>query len=191
MHQLAIRYGMTRWMMPGTDPSRARSEFFKGTLQQALRALKGVGVGDLYTFGGNNISQITKHTLKRGDAIETRQVPLRKSERLDKPSFLPGTYSINKETDPQNASATFLPATYSIDKATADALTQNDAPTARALERLGQVRRSPRLSGDPIVFQATPGNLQRLVQGGRKATRAAQALRQVRRSPRLNPGVVG
>ena len=38
MHQLAIRYGMTSWMMPGTDPARARSEFFKGTLQQALRA---------------------------------------------------------------------------------------------------------------------------------------------------------
>ena len=195
MHQLAIRYGMTRWMMPGTDPSRARSEFFKGTLQQALRALKGVGVGDLYTFGGNNISQITKQTLKRGDAIETQQVPLRKSERLEKPSFLPGTYSINKETDPQNASqnasATFLPATYSIDKATADALTQGDATTARAIERLGQVRKSPRLAGEPIVFQATPGNLERLVQGGRKATRAAQALRQVRRSPRLNTGVVG
>ena len=104
--------------------------------------------------------------------------------------FQAGTQS-NKDTDPQNASATFLPATYSIDKATADALTQNDAPTARALERLGQVRRSPRLSGDPIVFQATPGNLERLVQGGRKATRAAQALRQVRRSPRLNTGVVG
>ena len=167
MHQLAIRYGMTRWMMPGTDPSRARSEFFKGTLQQALRALKGVGVGDLYTFAGNNISQITKQTLKRGDAIETQQVPLRKSERLDKPSFLPGGYSINKETDPQNASATFLPATYSIDKATADALTQGDATTARALERLGQVRRSPRLAGEPILFQATAGNLNRLQRGDR------------------------
>ena len=142
--------------MPGTDPSRARSEFFKGTLQQALRALKGVGVGDLYTFAGNNISQITKQTLKRGDAIETQQVPLRKSERLDKPSFLPGGYSINKETDPQNAAATFLPATYSIDKATADALTQNDAPTARALERLGQVRRSPRLAGDPHPNERRP-----------------------------------
>ena len=156
MHQLAIRYGMTRWMMPGTDPSRARSEFFKGTLQQALRAIKGVGVGDLYTFGGNNISQITKQTLKRGDAIETQQVPLRKSERLDKPSFIPGTYSINKDTDPQNASATFLPATYSIYKATAEALARGDAPTSRAIERLGQVRGSPRIAGDPIVPTSIP-----------------------------------
>ena len=95
----------------------------------------------------------------------TEQIPVRRSARF---------------------STGFLPGTYTIDKATADALTQGDASTSRAIERLGQVRRSPRLAGEPIVFQTTAGNLDRL-QKGRKA---AEALRQVRRSPRLNPGVV-
>ena len=51
MHALAVRYGMQRWKMKQSQ--KATSEFFKGSLEQALRAMRGVGVGDLYTFQGD------------------------------------------------------------------------------------------------------------------------------------------
>ena len=175
--------------MPGTLESRKRGEFFKGGLNIVIKALRSIGQGDLYLFTSNRIESIQKLTLTKADIPED-----------SRPSFLPGEYNVEAqpvtEQIPVRKSPRFdppflLPSTYAIDKDTAEALARGDAPTSRAIERLGQVRRSPRLAGDPIVFQATPGNLERLVQGGRKATRAAQALRQVRRSPRLNPGVVG
>lgn len=108
-HQLLIRYGMMRLGMPGTLDANKRSEFFKGSLSTAIRALKSVGVGDLYTFGGNNTLQITKQTLKRGDEIDTSQVALRTSPRLIVSSKI------------------------------ADALQAGDGPTSRAIQRLGQI----------------------------------------------------
>ena len=81
-HQLLVRYGMQRLGLPGTAEERKRGEFFRGSLATAIRALKAVGVGDLYLFGGNSESQITKQTLKRGQAIDTDQVPLRESPRF-------------------------------------------------------------------------------------------------------------
>jgi len=158
-HRLALRYGMRRLTMPGVDPNKSRSEFFKGTLQQAMRALKSVGVGDLYTFSGNNINQIQKQTLKRGDVIQTQQVPLRGSAR----------FTVNKDV--------------------VDLLQADDPPTKRAVERLAKVkpastRRSPRLAGE-LVFEAPKDTLDALARGDRRTRKALQALGQVRRSPRL------
>ena len=137
-HQLAIRYGMRKLTMPGVDPAKSRSEFFKGTLQQALRALKSVGTGDLYTFSGNNIGQIQKQTLKRGDEIQTDQVKLRESPR------------------------------FTAKKDVVDLLQEDDAPTKRAIEKLAQVRRSARLAGEPIVLETTAKEAEAIAKGKRK-----------------------
>ena len=54
-HSNLVRLGMTRLGMPGTEESRKRSEFFRGPLELAVRALKEIGTGDLYLFQNNDI----------------------------------------------------------------------------------------------------------------------------------------
>ena len=158
-HALLLRYGMKRLGMPGTVESRKLGEFFRGPLQIAIKALKGIGQGDFYQFDGNNINKIKKQILNKGDVIETEQIPLRKSER----------FTINEET--------------------AEALQNDDPGTKRAIDRLAgvQPRKSPRLAGEaPIVFEMSRKDLDALSRGDERAKKAAKALQQVRRSPRLN-----
>ena len=59
-HSLLLRYGMQRMGLPGTDEERKRSEFFKGSLVQAKRALKAIGRGDFFEFDSNDISKMRK-----------------------------------------------------------------------------------------------------------------------------------
>ena len=107
---------MQRLGLPGTEEERKRSEFFKGSLVQAKRALKAIGRGDFFEFDSNDISKIRKQTLTRSDEIETTQVKLRESPRL----------VANKET--------------------VELLAQNDPPTVQAIDKVSQaVRKSPRL----------------------------------------------
>ena len=73
---------MHRMGLPGTEEERKRSEFFKGSLAEAKRALKAIGRGDYFEFESNDISKMRKQTLTRGDEIETTQVKLRESPRL-------------------------------------------------------------------------------------------------------------
>ena len=70
-HSLLLRYGMHRMGLPGTEEERKRSEFFKGSLAEAKRALKAIGRGDYFEFESNDISKMRKQTLTRGDEIET------------------------------------------------------------------------------------------------------------------------
>ena len=81
-HSLLLRYGMQRMGLPGTEEERQRSEFFKGSLVQAKRALKAIGRGDFFEFDSNDISKIRKQTLTRSDEIETTQVKLREHSKL-------------------------------------------------------------------------------------------------------------
>ena len=78
--------------MPGTEESRKRSEFFRGSLDLVIKALKQIGTGDLYLFQNNDINKIEKITLKkRGVTLTPDQVELRTSPRFtaaeeDKPN---------------------------------------------------------------------------------------------------------
>ena len=162
-HSLLLRYGMQRMGLPGTEEERKRSEFFKGSLVQAKRALKAIGRGDFFEFDSNDISKIRKQTLTRSDEIETTQVKLRESPRL----------VANKET--------------------VELLAQNDPPTVQAIEKVSQaVRKSPRLntsgSSTPLTVTLREDDLERLRNGDQTVARAITRLRdiqQVRRSGRL------
>ena len=161
-HKLLVRYGMTRLKLETTKEGRERSEFFRGTLAQAKRALKAVGKGDLYEFQSNDIDRVKKQALTRGEDIATTQVKLRESPRL----------VANRDT--------------------VDALAQGDQPTARAIDRLTRARRSPRFVPDSGTHMATitmrEGDLERLRRGDTTVTEAITKLRgvrQVRRSKRL------
>ena len=57
-HSLLLRYGMQRMGLPGTEEERKRSEFFKGSLVQAKRALKAIGRGDFFEFDSNDITKM-------------------------------------------------------------------------------------------------------------------------------------
>ena len=154
---------MQRMGLPGTEEERKRSEFFKGSLVQAKRALKAIGRGDFFEFDSNDISKIRKQTLTRSDEIETTQVKLRESPRL----------LANKET--------------------VELLAQNDPPTVQAIEKVSQaVRKSPRLntsgSSTPLTVTLREDDLERLRNGDETVARAITRLRdiqQVRRSGRL------
>ena len=162
-HSLLLRYGMQRMGLPGTEEERKRSEFFKGSLVQAKRALKAIGRGDFFEFDSNDITKMRKQTLTRGDEIETTQVKLRESPRL----------VANRET--------------------VELLAQNDPPTVQAIDKVSQaVRKSPRLStpgnSTPLTVTLREDDLERLRNGDEMVARAITRLRdiqQVRRSGRL------
>ena len=155
-HDLLSRYGMERLGLPGTAEERKRSEFFRGTLAQAKRALKAVGRGEYYEFDSN--SKIRKQTLTRGDEIETQMVKLRETPRL----------KAQRET---------------IEK-----LADNDPQTVRAIDRVGQARRSPRFTPAPMTVTMREKDLERLRNGDAVVAQAMTKLRDVRpvrRSDRL------
>ena len=162
-HSLLLRYDMHRMGLPGTEEERKRSEFFKGSLAEAKRALKAIGRGDYFEFESNDISKMRKQTLTRGDEIETTQVKLRESPRL------------------------------LASKETVELLAQNDPPTVQAFEKVSQaVRQSPRLnksdSPTPLTVTLRDDDLERLRNGDATIARAITRLRDirpVRRSERL------
>ena len=139
--------------LPGTEEERKRSEFFKGSLAQAKRALKAIGRGDYFEFESNTMSKVRKQTLTRGDEIETTQVKLRESPRL----------VANKET--------------------VDLLAQNDPPTVKAFDKVSQaVRQSPRLNKSaPLTVTMREKDVERLRNGDATVTRAITKLRDIRR----------
>ena len=152
---------MTRLKLSTTQEGRERSEFFKGTLTQAKRALKAIGRGEYFEFSNNKIEDITQQTLIRGEQIETTQVKLRESPRL----------VANRDT--------------------VDALSTGDEATTRAVEKVSRARRSPRFvpdSGTPMTITMDEDDLGRLRSGDAIISQAITKLRdvkKVRRSKRL------
>ena len=160
-HQNLVRLGMQRLGMPGTEESRKRSEFFRGSLDLVIKALKQIGTGDLYLFQNNDINKIEKITLKkRGVTLTPDQVELRTS-----PRFTAAEEVINQM--------------------------MTDTPTQRAVSRLAQLtpvttpaRKSPRLGGLEVVMDGD--QLDSLRKNRKRATATFQQIAQVRKSPRLN-----
>ena len=155
-HDLLVKYGMQRLGLPGTIESRKRSEFFRGPLETCIKALKGIGVGDLYLFKGNN--EVEKITLRRrGVSITPDQVELRTS-----PRFTAAEEVINQmmnDTPTQRAVSRLAQ------------LTPVTTPT----------RKSPRLE---VVMDGD--QLDSLRKNRKRATAIFQQIAQVRKSPRLN-----
>ena len=160
-HSNLVRLGMQRLGMPGTEESKKRSEFFRGSLDTCIRALKEIGTGDLYLFQNNDIDKIQKITLKkRNVTITPDQVELRTSPRFSAAENL-----INQM--------------------------MTDTPTQRAVSRLAQLtpvttptRKSPRLEG--IEVEMDGEQLDRLRRDRKRARSTFQQIAQVRKSPRLN-----
>ena len=160
-HQNLVRLGMQRLGMPGTEESRKRSEFFRGSLDLVIKALKQIGTGDLYLFQNNDINKIEKITLKkRGVTLTPDQVELRSS-----PRFSAGEQVINEM--------------------------MNSPSTQRAVAKLANItpvttptRKSPRLGGLEVVMDGD--QLDSLRKNRKRATAIFQRIAQVRKSPRLN-----
>ena len=49
-HSNLVQLGMQRLGLPTTEDDKKRSEFFRGPLQTAIRALKDIGTGELFVF---------------------------------------------------------------------------------------------------------------------------------------------
>lgn len=122
MHSYAVQYGMERWKM--ATSLRATSEFFKGSLAQAIKSMRSVGVGTMFTFHGNNINSIRKQTLTRGDIIIPDHIKLRESPRLV------------------------------VQQEVVDLLQKDDPGTKRAIERLSGLKTKPKTATAPVVFAA-------------------------------------
>ena len=153
-HAMLVRFGMDRLGMPGTPLEQRRGEFFRGPLQVALKALKGIGQGDLYIFNGNK--EPTKQTLTRGDKIDTEQIPMRESPRLvvqkDVVDLLqnddPGTKRALERLSKLHVkpkTATTPPIVFTAKK-TDLAKVGVDKRVTRAMAKIGDVRRSPRFA---------------------------------------------
>lgn len=159
-HANLVRLGMQRLGLPQTENSRKRSEFFRGSLDTCIRALKEIGTGDLYLFQSNDINKIQKITLKkRNVTITPEQVELRTSPRFSAAENL-----INQM--------------------------MTDTPTQRAVSRLAQLtpvttptRKSPRLEGLEVVMDGD--QLDSLRKNKKRARTTFERIAQVRRSPRL------
>ena len=158
-HDLLVKYGMQRLGLPGTIESRKRSEFFRGPLETCIKALKGIGVGDLYLFKGNN--EVEKITLrKRGVSITPDQVELRSS-----PRFTAAEEVINQmmnDTPTQRAVSRLAQ------------LTPVTTPTRKSPRRLG---------GLEVVMNGD--QLDSLRKNRKRATATFQQIAQVRKSPRF------
>jgi hypothetical protein len=157
-HNLLKSYGMQRLGLPGVVEEKKRSEFFRGSLATAKRALKAIGVGEYYEFPSNDISEIRKITLTRGETIETQAVKLRESPRL----------VANRET---------------VEK-----LSRNEPATVRAIQKVTEARRSPRLDTTPVMVTMREKDLDRLRMGDPQMVNAVTRLKDitpVRRSSRL------
>ena len=72
---------MERLRLPTTRADRVRSEFFRGPLEVAQRALRSIGRGIYYQFSGN-IPPPTREELTLRDEIQTSVVPLRQTPRI-------------------------------------------------------------------------------------------------------------
>ena len=158
-HDLLVKYGMQRLGLPGTIESRKRSEFFRGPLETCIKALKGIGVGDLYLFKGNN--EVEKITLRRrGVSITPDQVELRTSPR-------------------------FTAAEEVINQMMTDTPTQRAVSRLAQLTPVTTpARKSPRLGGLEVVMDGD--QLDSLRKNRKRATATFQQIAQVRKSPRLN-----
>jgi len=159
-HNLLSRYGMERMGLPGTLEERKRSEFFRGSLASAKRALKAIGRGEFYEFDSNDVSKIRKQVLTRGDEIETQMIRLRETPRLK------------------------------AQRDTIDKLADNDPQTVRAIDKVAKARRSPRFTPDvtPMTVTMREKDLERLRNGDAVIAQAMTKLRDVRpvrRSDRL------
>ena len=160
-HQLLVKFGMNRLGLPGTEESRKRGEFFRGPLETCIKALKGIGTGDLYLFESNDISKIKKIELrKRGVSITPDQVELRSSPR----------FSAAEDLIEQMI---------------------NDKPTQKAMAKLADIRTTPetnirksrRLEGLDIIMDGK--ELDALKKNPKRAVATIQQLARIRRSPRL------
>ena len=161
-HQLLVKYGMKRLGMPGTEESRKRGEFFRGPLETCIKALKGIGTGDLYLFKDNN--EVEKITLKkRGVNITPDQVELRSSPRF------------SAAEDLINQMLTDVPTQRAMAKL---------AQIIRPVTPETTTRRSPRLEGVEIVMDGA--ELDALRKQPKRAVATVQQLSRIRRSPRLN-----
>ena len=159
-HQLLVKYGMKRLGMSGTQETRKRGEFFRGSLETCIRALKGIGTGDLYLFKDNN--EVEKITLKkRGVTINPDQVALRSSPRFSAAEDL--IEQMMTDTPTQRAMAK---------------LSQIRLSTPET-----NIRRSPRLERLEIVMDGS--ELDALRKQPRRAVATVQQLARIRRSPRL------
>ena len=160
-HQLLVKYGMSRLGMPGTEESRKRGEFFRGPLETCIKALKGIGTGDLYLFKDNN--EVEKITLKkRGVTINPDQVALRSSPRF------------NAAEDLINQMLTDAPTQRAVAKLAQIRPVATPETTTR---------RSPRLEGLDIIIDGT--ELDALRKNPKRAVATVQQLARIRRSPRL------
>lgn len=201
-HRNLSRLGAVRWRMPTTQEGRERSEFFKTDVQTCIRALREIGTGDLYVFGGNDPSQITKTTLRRRgiDEIVPEHVALRQSERLhqqppqddDDDDFEETTVTREEVEEFERAQrAANQPPTFRVSAGPSviNQLASGNVAVASAVGQLANIRRSPRLAGEtpvtPVELQLSASQIQRLEQGSPRMQRGMQALRQLRRSPRL------
>jgi hypothetical protein len=157
-HNLLKSYGMQRLGMPGVAEEKKRSEFFRGPLATAKRALKAIGVGEYYEFPSNGVTDVRKITLTRGETIETQAVRLRESPRLV------------------------------ANRTTVERLSRNEPSTVRAFEKVTEARRSPRLDTTPVMVTMREKDLERLRTGDPQMVTAMTRLKDitpVRRSSRL------
>ena len=175
-HSNLVQLGMQRLGLPTTEDDKKRSEFFRGPLSTAIRALKDIGTGDLFIFedGGK---KITKTVLKkRGiDQITADLIPVRKNPD-------------RQRDEPERFDPSVL---YRTSPLIAQMLAEGDVITTNAINRLAQVqkttpttRKSPRLA-DPIEIAMTPAQTRALRRGDPQMRGAVTRLQQLRRSPRL------
>ena len=177
-HSNLVQLGMQRLGLPTTEDDRKRSEFFRGPLQTAIRALKDIGTGDLYIFEDGGKKIIKTVLKKRGiEELNPDLIPVRKGPERER-----------------NAPERFDPAViYKTSPLLAQLLAEGDAITTNAINRLAQVekvapttRKSPRLAGDePLEIAMTPAQTRALRRGDPRMRNAVTRLQQLRRSPRL------
>ena len=181
-HAKLVQLGASRWRMPTTEIGKERSEFFKTDISTCIRALRSIGTGDLFTFHGNNPSQIKKESLKkRGLApIEPEHVALRKSSRLN-----PITGEDDNADDGDDPLHVPLTLHVTGSKKVVDALSSGDSSMAKSLNSLGSVRRkSARVDGlnPPTDIEMSAVDLERFRSGSPRMLRTMNALKQLRKS---------
>ena len=148
---------MLRLGLPNTPLDKRKSEFFRGSLDKVIKSLKAIGTGDLYLFTSNNIKTIKKIKLRRFDETATKQIKLRESPRLLEVQAATPIVEALARGDSTTAKAlnklrdVTLRDERAQNRAAArqNALvleTRNKNLTARQINSLQQIRRSPRLN---------------------------------------------
>ena len=163
-HSLLLKNGLFRLGLPTTKDENKRSEFFRGDLQKIIRSLREIGTGDLYLFKDNNISNIQKIELKKRNIkqITPEHIELRKSARSDAQyeasqkvinqlaagdrQVAKALAQLNQITVTNPTTTTQTPININLTKKQADALKNGDKTMQTAVNKINQIRRSPRLN---------------------------------------------